>query len=70
MVNTIMKNILILLALLFAVSNCAKPIDSVSWGKKCVVSTDKVVYSHLWLYNKEAGLPADKEQYKEIADKK
>jgi len=29
-----------------------------------------VVYSHLWLYNKEAGLPADKEQCKEIADKK
>jgi len=65
-----MKNILMLLALLFVVSNCAKPVDSVSWGKKCVVTNDKVVYSYVWLYNKESGLSADKIQCKEIADKK
>jgi len=70
MVNTTMKNILILFALLFAVSNCAKPVDSVSWGKKCIVTEDKVVYSYVWLYNKDSGLSADQVQCKEIADKK
>jgi len=29
-----------------------------------------VVYSYVWLYNKESGLNADQIQCKEIADKK
>ena len=39
-----------------------------SLGKKCALKDDKVVYSYIWLYDKQVGLPADKEACKEIAN--
>tara|TARA_B100001989_G_scaffold157601_1_gene112826 strand:- start:399 stop:572 length:174 start_codon:yes stop_codon:yes gene_type:complete len=42
-------------------SACSIKEPRISVGKKCAVKEDKVVYSYLWLYDKQVGLPADKE---------
>ena len=58
-----MKQILLILVVGLILTACSK---SLSFGKKCVVKDDKVVYSYVWIYNKESGLNADKEQCNEI----
>ena len=40
---------------------CSIKEPRISVGKKCAVKEDKVVYSYVWLYDKEVGLPADKQ---------
>ena len=41
----------------------------VSFGKKCSVTDEgQIAYSWLWIYNKEAGLKADKQTCEKIAD--
>jgi len=53
-----MKTILIILtALLLTACSISEP--RLSFGKKCTVKDDKIVYSYLWVYDKSAGLPAD-----------
>tara|TARA_Y100001938_G_C7837649_1_gene304516 strand:- start:84 stop:287 length:204 start_codon:yes stop_codon:yes gene_type:complete len=64
-----MKNIIAILTIMFLFSACSSVNDSVTFGKKCMVKDDKVVYSYIWLYNKTSGLSADPEQCKEIAPK-
>ena len=53
-----MKTILIILtALLLTACSISEP--RLSFGKKCTVKDDKIVYSYLWVYDKSAGVPAD-----------
>jgi len=70
MINRRMKIILTFLGLIFLIS-CA-PIDNpkLSFGKKCLVKGDQVVWSHLWIYDGEDGLKATKEDCSEIASDK
>tara|TARA_B100000941_G_scaffold224965_1_gene167234 strand:+ start:1130 stop:1357 length:228 start_codon:yes stop_codon:yes gene_type:complete len=59
--------IIIVMALLLV--GCSIPKNpKVSFGKKCVDKQDSVVYSYVWLYNKEDGLQANKEICKQIED--
>ncbi len=51
------KIIIILTALLLAACSISEP--RLSFGKKCTVKDDKIVYSYLWVYDKSAGVPAD-----------
>ena len=46
---------------------CSQPINAVKFGKRCIAMKDKndpeitrVSYSYVWLYNKEAGMDANK----------
>ena len=53
-----MKTILVTLtALLLTACSISEP--RLSFGKKCTVKDDKIVYSYLWVYDKSAGVPAD-----------
>ena len=63
-----MKNIGILLTALILVGCSVPKNPKVSFGKKCVVQDDQVVWSYAWLYNKNTGLEANKENCKLIAD--
>ena len=51
------KIIIILTALLLTACSVKEP--RLSFGNKCTVKDDQIVYSYLWLYDKTAGLPAD-----------
>ena len=51
------KIIIILTALLLTACSISEP--RLSFGKKCTVKDDKIVYSYLWIYDKSAGVPAD-----------
>lgn len=59
------KYLIILLAGLF-VTACSVKEPRLSFGKKCAVKEDKVVYSYVWLYDKQVGLPADKKSCNQI----
>ena len=49
---------------------CSVPKNpKVSWGKKCTVSGNQVVWSHLWIFDKTKGLDATKENCKLIEGK-
>ena len=63
-----MKKLLLIALLGLFLTACSKVTDAVTIGKKCVVKDDKVVYSYLWLYDKQVGLPADKEACEQIAN--
>ena len=53
-----MKTILIIFtALLLTACSISEP--RLSFGKKCTIKDDKIVYSYLWVYDKSAGVPAD-----------
>ena len=61
-----MKKTLILLAtLLFVVGCSSAKYNAVSSGKKCVATEKdgdtRVTHSFVWLYNKDSGLHANKE---------
>jgi hypothetical protein len=63
-----MKNIGILLTALILVG-CSVPKNTkMSFGKKCAVQGDQVVWSYAWMYDKNTGLEANKEHCKLIAD--
>ena len=51
------KVIIILTGLLLTACSISEP--RLSFGKKCTVKDDKIVYSYLWVYDKSAGVPAD-----------
>ena len=63
-----MKKLLLIALLGLFLTACSKVTDAVTIGKKCVLKDDKVVYSYLWLYDKQVGLPADKEACEQIAN--
>ena len=71
MVNTnrrkTMKKLLTIIMASMFLTACSISEPRLSLGKKCTLKDDKVVYSYIWLYDKQVGLPADKEACKEIA---
>ena len=63
-----MKNILIILTTLLLVGCGSIKNPKLAFGKKCTVNGNEVVYSYLWIYDKEQGLDANKENCAFIAD--
>ena len=63
-----MKKILTIIVASLIVTACSVKEPRLSVGKKCTIKDDKVVYSYLWLYDKQVGLPADKEACEQIAN--
>ena len=61
-----MKKIISIIFLAGLLSACAINEPRVSFGKKCVEKSDKVVYSYIWVYDKEVGVPADEETCKKL----
>tara|TARA_Y100001938_G_C7884455_1_gene326640 strand:- start:67 stop:255 length:189 start_codon:yes stop_codon:yes gene_type:complete len=53
-----MKTILVILTAL-TLTACSVKEPRLTFGKKCTVKDDKIVYSYLWIYDKSAGVPAD-----------
>ena len=72
MVNTnrrkTMKKLLTIIMASMFLTACSISEPRLSLGKKCTLKDDKVVYSYIWLYDKQVGLPADKQACKEIAN--
>jgi len=64
-----MKKIAIIISTLFLVSACSINQPKLSFGKKCEVNGDNITYSYVWLYGKEAGLPATQEQCAALPNK-
>ena len=60
-----MKTIGLFLIALFLVSGCVSE-PRVQFGKKCVIKGDQVVYSYVWIYEKDLPLEADEETCKQI----
>lgn len=65
-----MKKIIILMVAGLLVTACSIKEPRLSFGKKCTVKDDKVVYSYVWLYDKKVGLPATKNDCNYIATHK
>ncbi len=40
-----------------------------SFGKKCKLTDDQVIWSHVWIYSKQEGVKANKEDCKFIPEK-
>ena len=65
-----MKTLGTLLIASVLLAGCTIPKNpKISFGKKCAVQGDQVVWSHVWLFDKTTGLDANKENCKLIADK-
>ena len=63
-----MKTFVTLILASILLVGCAVPKNpTLAWGKRCTVSGEQVVWSHLWVYEK--GLDATKENCKLIAEK-
>ena len=67
-VNIHMKTFLIVLTTLFLVGCSVPKNPKVSFGKKCSVQGEQVVWSHVWIYDKQIGLKASADNCKLIAD--
>jgi hypothetical protein len=64
-----MKTFVTLILASILLVGCAVPKNpTLAWGKKCTVNGEQVVWSHLWVYDKEQGLDANKENCAFIAD--
>ena len=65
-----MKTFVTLIIASILLVGCAVPKNpTLAWGKRCTVSGQQVVWSHLWVYDREKGLDATKENCKLIAEK-
>ena len=65
-----MKTFVTLILASILLVGCAVPKNpTLAWGKRCTVSGQQVVWSHLWFYDREKGLDATKENCKLIAEK-
>jgi hypothetical protein len=63
-----MKHIGILLTALILVGCTVPKNPKFSFGKKCAVQGDQVVWSYAWMYDKNSGLDANKENCSLIAE--
>ena len=62
-------SIVIIIVVSLLIAGCSIPKNpKLSFGKKCVDKQENVVYSYVWLYNKEDGLQANKETCNLIKD--
>ena len=65
----LVTSIVIIIVVSLLIAGCSIPKNpKVSFGKKCVDKQENVVYSYVWLYNKEDGLQANKETCNLIKD--
>ena len=65
-----MKTFVTLILASILLVGCAVPKNpTLAWGKRCTVSGQQVVWSHLWVYDRAKGLDANKENCKLIAEK-
>ena len=65
----LVTSIVIIIVLSLLIAGCSIPKNpKLSFGKKCVDKQENVVYSYVWLYNKEDGLQANKETCNLIKD--
>ena len=61
----LVTSIVIIIVVSLLIAGCSIPKNpKLSFGKKCVEKEDKVVYSYIWVYDKEVGVIADKETCK------
>lgn len=63
-----MKNIGITLIALLLVGCTVPKNPKLSFGKKCAVQGEQVIWSHVWVYDKQVGLNADEDTCKLIAE--
>ena len=63
-----MKTILIILTTLLLVGCQAIDNPKLAFGKKCTMNATEVVYSYVWIYDKDQGLDANKENCSLIAE--
>ena len=68
MINRNMKRLVALFLATLFLTACSVKNPSLNFGKKCVVDSDQVVYSYVWLFDSESGLKATKEQCEQIAE--
>jgi len=61
------KGVLLVLIIL-AFTGCSIKEPRLTLGKKCVEKNDSIVYSYLWIFDKQDGLEANKETCKNIRD--
>ena len=65
----LITSIVIIIVVSLLIAGCSIPKNpKLSFGKKCVDKQENVVYSYVWLYNKEDGLQANKETCNQIED--
>jgi len=53
-----MNKLFLSLIILLLVSACSVKEPRVSFGKKCMEKDDKIVYSYVWIYDKNVGMTA------------
>ena len=63
-----MKTIAICFLSLFVLTACSVKNPALDLGKRCMQKGDQIVYSYLWVYDKEAGNKATKEMCDQIAE--
>ena len=63
-----MKYIGIILTALLLTTACSVKNPALDLGKRCMQKGDQIVYSYLWVYDKEAGNKATKEMCDQIAE--
>ena len=63
-----MKNIVIILTTLLLVGCQSIDNPKLSFGKKCTLNATEVVYSYVWIYDKDQGLDANTENCAFIAE--
>ena len=57
----LVTSIVIIIVVSLLIAGCSIPKNpKLSFGKKCVDKQENVVYSYVWLYNKEDGLQANR----------
>ena len=69
MINKHMKTFTTIILASVLLAGCAVPKNpKVSWGKKCSVQGNQVVWSHVWIYDKNQGLDANEDNCKLIEE--
>ncbi len=64
-----MKLLLSLITLMLFVGCTPIKDPRLSFGKKCKLTDDQVIWSHVWIYSKQEGVTASKEDCKFIPEK-
>lgn len=65
-----MKKIIMLFVASLLITACSIKEPRLSFGKKCMVKDDKVVYSYVWVWDKSVGLTATEADCEYIATHK
>ena len=63
-----MKKILSLVFAALFLTACSVKNAALDLGKRCIQKGDQIVYSYVWIYDKETGNKATKEMCDQIAE--